>query len=1543
MEDAYAQTFSEVRIHESSVASDLGARAFTSGEDIVFAPGTLDLDSDEGRRLLGHELTHVVQQRQGRVEEPQAEGGFINADPALEAEADAMGDLVARHQRVGAAGLACSRSVTDSARAHADAGPVQRKAAPDESALSAGDYLERHLAMFAEWVPWRLGQLGQPPLPSYASWSIDPQAFALRLGSVIESAGTRLALARAVAPASLTELIDRGRHSIEDPYMRQRGPGRWYPAVAGEVANALYHNLHRCVARVTERYARASLRAGQATAAEGADREDVPVTEPAAGDIVPAHPLDRFLAEVLCLGGVVSLKPEAARSALGTAAGIGELRPVRYQPLGQAAWNWITAIEPMDATVEEVAAALFGNPDQAYRLTAAPPLFGLQAADALEIPELAALKERQSVLDGTAVLPFDYVGAEVAADPAATLAGAGYAETLGMAMAGTPGDSVTADQAFDAINRCRGQMQIIQELAAPFDQSGLLDTAAGRLDSRLGRLADVDTATAKQWAHHAGQQTEILGRIITGLSAVRDRLGELQVDDQAELALSAPDVREPLVETAAAFVSAAAQIDLPPLARTRCDEAETQARLAPLYALERLLGSVQDRIEEMSRSADQPDADFIGKAFRPGFFRNPQESLHMQVGELRARVLAGDDIDGALAQVAGEIQRLSFEMDLAATLTRFSEVVSALGDNTFGFWNTVTLSADDLHDRYVEGAGFKADLQRIYRRWNQTSEQLGKAETPADKAAIEAALIEIQDQLYSLGQNEEFASFLRRAYREIEDAGTKVAIAQVAVMVGITLASMGAGSVVAGAAGGARLGASAQFLAQAATEAAVFTALDVAVFQSDSWVSQLVQDMGTNLATFGLVRAWQRGSRLMKIGRAMEDSGEAVSLAQYAQRLGAHAADMSVQGLIIAGTQYAGVQAAQLAKEGRSLTAEEQVELGKQGLAMFIGMGVLGRAARPIFDRIQGSGYVMVARQRAIALRKRTVRIGKEVEVTRDPDRARELLAIEREALAAETQLIKALEADPRAMADSRLSEDQLASWSSEVDSGIHRTEETDVFLALEHVSSADGRAFECARADVEHTLAVFHRAGAEVEAVTVDELTGARRFRLKDADGETYHLVERAEALRDDPSRPPTPEEAAALNAQAERVIAQQEARSEEVAALMSGVEHPYVRQVTVGAGLAGILSHGTTPWKRARHGIAGEPLHTVPESLVISEDFDWWTVLEAWPIGQSVTDYHSPARTHQAGDFNPDHAGKARASDLANSNAMTAYANAMPVYKRRVTEVEMFDGSTEWPVKTTWRLKAGDQWVYTDHVNWAGGLGVPRKHRAFGEDLENQLRAAGKLTDAQDPKRPLVPDISGGTIAVIGGGPTAGWAAVKAAQNGNRARLIMRPSDSVESLPPELQASLTDHGVEVVTGDVVQTSAADGRVRLELNDGNTLHVDGVSLAIGQTFAPPEGFDKLVFRPKRREVNGQQLIVAWEAFDPATGQATGMEVRGANMGKIPAEQIRDPNDPRDPDAGQKLLAKYRDQRTQTGASAESAITEAAIYHHQRYIEANRD
>ncbi|MDX2070800.1 MAG: DUF4157 domain-containing protein [Haliscomenobacter sp.] len=66
MEQAFGTDFSNVNIHTDTDAvqmnKELGAQAFTHGQDVYFNAGKYNPENSSGKRLLAHELTHVVQQ-----------------------------------------------------------------------------------------------------------------------------------------------------------------------------------------------------------------------------------------------------------------------------------------------------------------------------------------------------------------------------------------------------------------------------------------------------------------------------------------------------------------------------------------------------------------------------------------------------------------------------------------------------------------------------------------------------------------------------------------------------------------------------------------------------------------------------------------------------------------------------------------------------------------------------------------------------------------------------------------------------------------------------------------------------------------------------------------------------------------------------------------------------------------------------------------------------------------------------------------------------------------------------------------------------------------------------------------------------------------------------------------------------------------------------------------------------------------------------------------------------------------------------------------
>ncbi|WP_405681802.1 DUF4157 domain-containing protein [Streptomyces sp. NBC_00057] len=115
MEARFGADFSDVRIHDDSAAhasaAEIGARAYTSGSHIVIG------DSGGDKHTLAHELTHVIQQRQGPVAGTDNGSGLRISDPSdpfeREAEANAR-RVLADHtpvQRIAGKPLAQSTTI----------------------------------------------------------------------------------------------------------------------------------------------------------------------------------------------------------------------------------------------------------------------------------------------------------------------------------------------------------------------------------------------------------------------------------------------------------------------------------------------------------------------------------------------------------------------------------------------------------------------------------------------------------------------------------------------------------------------------------------------------------------------------------------------------------------------------------------------------------------------------------------------------------------------------------------------------------------------------------------------------------------------------------------------------------------------------------------------------------------------------------------------------------------------------------------------------------------------------------------------------------------------------------------------------------------------------------------------------------------------------------------------------------------------------------------------------------------------------------------
>jgi len=171
MENSFGVDFSDVDIHkDSEQAPSLSSLAYTQGNDIHFAPGQYDPGSQKGQELLGHELSHVVQQRDGRVRPTkQGKGMPVNDNPSLEKEADEMGAKAAQGKMADVTGKGSG---------------VQRQ--EDENAIAEPDPVDQ---IFKAVVSYRNGYSTMPELARTVLPYVEEHSLRINaIFSILESA-----------------------------------------------------------------------------------------------------------------------------------------------------------------------------------------------------------------------------------------------------------------------------------------------------------------------------------------------------------------------------------------------------------------------------------------------------------------------------------------------------------------------------------------------------------------------------------------------------------------------------------------------------------------------------------------------------------------------------------------------------------------------------------------------------------------------------------------------------------------------------------------------------------------------------------------------------------------------------------------------------------------------------------------------------------------------------------------------------------------------------------------------------------------------------------------------------------------------------------------------------------------------------------------------------------------------------------------------------------------------------------------------------------
>ena len=126
LSQALGTDVSDARIHTDGSAGQaakaVNAHAFATGQDIFFAPGKYKPGTRAGDELLLHELTHVVQDAEGRLPTSTSSGGPDVSSPNDAHEREAVREASSAVDRLYSGDLAGSASMSESTEVSTDAG-----------------------------------------------------------------------------------------------------------------------------------------------------------------------------------------------------------------------------------------------------------------------------------------------------------------------------------------------------------------------------------------------------------------------------------------------------------------------------------------------------------------------------------------------------------------------------------------------------------------------------------------------------------------------------------------------------------------------------------------------------------------------------------------------------------------------------------------------------------------------------------------------------------------------------------------------------------------------------------------------------------------------------------------------------------------------------------------------------------------------------------------------------------------------------------------------------------------------------------------------------------------------------------------------------------------------------------------------------------------------------------------------------------------------------------------------------------------------------
>jgi hypothetical protein len=1115
MEAHFGADLADVRVHTGSEAAksatSLDALAYTSGRDIYFASGMYAPSSDSGRRLLAHEVAHVVQQGSGavpsRIAAKSSHGIKVGApDDPLEAQAA----VAAQEFVTGDVSMPLQKSPTVPAMPQRSAtrDTIQRNDIAEQPLIDSKTFYENHRASI-----W--GDLLEPfsgvhfdPGSPYAYWLFGRNdAFIYDTFVPISLQGWSTLVATA-APGDVDAAIRRGRDAPNNGL----APDEYNKGVAAELRNLYLPRVQDSLNRISPQFVGAEYLAMNLELEAGRTFSNAMLQpRPDSHLLVPSHPLDKFTIAGLMGGfgptGQLQVNYEQYEASGAAATIYSELktvRPVRFiWQVEQATWLWVRVIDPPNATAEETANELYGDPSLANGLIPASPLFGFT-------PSLLTPKHFEewktvagdnatpsSALTGQLMVGHDPIKSLVrqgevplSMDPAMELLQSNSSDEA--ALNQVKGGKPTGASKEQIIARLRICLQLLDQISnSAWSMGGSEWFQGSRAGQKIGKRIEAlshstDPTAAMRWDIHSQAEFELLKAVANGIKTATDIYKGFNAPFDPRGYKDLPTyVRGPLLATVKAYVDAADVADLVQTANERLQIAEEKSKLYPIEVLEGILEYCRGILKDQKRGFGSGE-DNLGQQD----LRKKEQELRERLASARELILRDpQQVQALIADIQNEVGDLQDEATMMNSLDAIVQEWNFLLDHR-SFVGEFT-GKDDRYSAAMEVLSeWYFRFYPIYLKY-----RTGRAEQRAEGRR------ELQDLSKASPHLEDALQAVERLASSEEEREHWITLGlRIAAVIGIGLVTAGIGSFVSeGLLVGAGWGLTTEGVVGAAivssgVEAGSFTTLSTKILGRDPNQS-LLSTFLENWALFGALKG---------ISLGLEAS------------LGAKYATFTVRGggniTAALAVQIGYSLAREKATHGGKLSDVEAQSIVAENLIVFIGTAIVGRYAGAGFfegaavrgERAFRGSFLAVDQGRRMALD-----TARQLSKTSTIDQTKRALSLDSEAIQKEIDAIKTMEefakSDPAKARLLQIDPAKLAEArdlnQAQIDARIRTS------LALD-LTSEGGTLFSCKPGKLAEFIEGYRKLGDTVHE-EVNPTTGEKSAIVNTKDGQTMTIRE--------------------------------------------------------------------------------------------------------------------------------------------------------------------------------------------------------------------------------------------------------------------------------------------------------------------------------------------------------------------------------------------------------------------------------------------------